>query len=316
LGEANIPPYSFIIQNPVVGAHTLTARATDNTNQIVTSLPVVLTIKSPTGEIIYFEDFNDGLAQDWQPAAGTWTVENFQYRHSTSNGIENCIYTGSTFADYTFSAKIKPDWDNNAGLIFNYTDESNYYFVELDANPQTAALKAVINGGESTLATANYTGGGAGNYVTVEIKNDGKVTTVKINGATVFNAISTPEITYGKIGLYTWWQPVWFDDVDVHAKGIDFSTPVIEFENRQTGLTIFPNPVTGESFTIQTVSLSGKKWLLKIFDITGVLNYSDFIESENITLNSSQFSNAGIYIVQLISNNHIFTGKIIIQKSI
>jgi hypothetical protein len=316
LGEVTAPPFSYILQNPAAGSHTFTARATDNTNQTVTSEPVLVKVKSAGGEIVYFEDFNDGLAQDWSPTAGNWAVENNQYRNSTSNGIENCIYTGSTFADYTFSAKIKPDWDNNAGLIFNYTDGNNYYFVELDANPKTATLKAVKNGSESTLATANYTGGGAGNYVTVEIKNDGKTTTVKINGATVFNAVSTPNISFGKIGLYTWWQPVWFDDVDVHAKGADFSTPVIDFENKQATLKIFPNPVTGESFTIQNVSTSGKKSMLKIFDITGNLVYSDFIENKDLTLSPNQFSNAGVYIVQIISNNQIYTGKIIIQKSI
>jgi hypothetical protein len=109
---------------------------------------------------------------------------------------------------------------------------------------------------------------------------------------------------------------VWFDDVDVHAKGADFSTPVIDFENKQATLTIFPNPVTGDSFTIQAVSPLGKKSQLKIFDITGVLMYSNFIENNDLTLSSSQFSNAGVYIVQIITNNHIYTGKIIIQKSI
>ena len=315
LGEDASPPFSITMQNPAAGSHTFTARATDNTNQTVTSEPVLVKVKPAGGEIVYFEDFNDGLAQDWSPTAGNWAVENNQYRNSTSNGIENCIYTGSTFADYTFSAKIKPDWDNNAGLIFNYTDGNNFYFVELDANPKTAALKAVKNGSESTLATANYTGGGAGNYVTVEIKNDGKTTTVKINGATVFNAVSTPNISFGKIGLYTWWQPVWFDDVDVKAKGADFSTPVIDFENKQATLKIFPNPVTGESFTIQSISISGKKSMLKIFDITGNLVYSDFMEGENITLNSNLFSNTGIYFVQIICNNQINTEKIVFRKT-
>jgi hypothetical protein len=138
---------------------------------------------------------------------------------------------------------------------------------------------------------------------------------VKINGATVFNAVSTPNISFGKIGLYTWWQPVWFDDVDVHAKGADFSTPVIDFENKQTTLKIFPNPVTGESFTIQSISISGKKSMLKIFDITGNLVYSDFMEGENITLNSNLFSNTGIYFVQIICNNQINTEKIVFRKT-
>jgi hypothetical protein len=222
---------------------------------------------------------------------------------------------GTTFADYTFSAKIKPDWDNNAGLIFNYTDADNYYLIELNANPKTAILKKIKNGGESNLATANYTGGGAGNYVTVEIKNDGKLTTVKINSVNVFNAVSTPDISFGKIGLYTWWQPAWFDDVDVKAKGVDFQTPVIDFETKQAKLKIFPNPVTGESFTIQSVSISGKKSQLKIFDVTGNLMYSDFMEGENITLNSNLFSNAGIYFVQIMSYNQIKTEKIVFRKT-
>lgn len=316
LGEATAPPYSFTIQNPAQGSHTLTVRATDNTNQTVISEKVIVTVKSQTGEITCFEDFNDGLAQDWTPATGAWTVENYQYRNSTSNGVESSIYTGTTFADYTFSAKIKPDWDNNAGLIFNYTDSNNYYFVELDANPQTAALKAVRNGSETTLATPNYTGGGAGNYVTVEIKNDGKLTTVKINGATVFNAVSTPNISYGKIGLYTWWQPAWFDDVDVKAKGKDFTTPVIDFVESQNTLAIFPNPVTGESFTIKTGHVTGTKSELKIFDITGTLVYTDSVGTESFVVNSNQLPNTGVYIVQLISNSHIYTGKIIFQKAI
>jgi hypothetical protein len=109
---------------------------------------------------------------------------------------------------------------------------------------------------------------------------------------------------------------VWFDDVDVKAKGADFSTPVIDFENKQAALTIFPNPVIGESFTIQAVSPSEKKSQLKIFDITGVLMYSGYIKNNDLTLYSSQFSNSGVYIVQIIGNNHIYTGKIIIQKSI
>jgi photosystem II stability/assembly factor-like uncharacterized protein len=313
IGEVTESPFTFSWENGTAGTWKITARATDNTNQTVSSNEVIITVKSETGEIIYFEDFNDGEAQDWLPAAGTWNVENNQYRNSTSNGIENSIYTGSTFADYTFSAKIKSDWDNNAGLIFNYVNAENYYLVEIDANPLTAYLKKIKNGTESTIATANYSGGGAGIYITVEIKNDGSKTTVKINGNTVFNEIATTDFTYGKIGFSTWWNPVWFDDVDVKAKGKDFSTPVIDFAENKNGLTIFPNPVTGESFTISTGRLLERKSELKVFDITGALVFSDWVETETFVVNTNLFPNSGVFIVQLVNSNLIYTGKVIIQ---
>lgn len=139
---------------------------------------------------------------------------------------------------------------------------------------------------------------------------------MKINGSTAFNEIATPDFIYGKIGFSTWWNPVWFDDIDVKAKGKDFATPVINFANNQNVPTIFPNPVTGESFTISTGRLLGKKSVLKIFDITGALVYSKSVETETFVVNSKLFPNAGVFIVQLVNSNLIYTGKIIIQKLI
>lgn len=311
LGETTFPPFSVIVSNPTAGSHTFTARATDNTNQTVTSEPVLVTVKSAGGEIVYFEDFNDGLAQDWSPAAGNWTVENNQYRNSTSNGIENCIYTGTTFADYTFSAKIKPDWDNNAGLIFNYTDADNYYLIELDANPKTASLKKLKNGSESTLATANYTGGGAGNYVTVEIKNDGKLTTVKINSAAVFNAVSTPDFSFGKIGLYTWWQPAWFDDVDVKAKGT--VTSVQQKVSIVSALVdVFPNPVTQGCFNVNISSTGGGQVQIYMYNMSGKLVLEQESGERNITVSTGKLQSPGMYLLKIITTNNSFRQKIVL----
>ncbi len=260
---------------------------------------------------VYFEDFNDGLAQDWAPAAGTWAVENNQYRNSTSNGIENCIYTGSTFADYTFSAKIKPDWDNNAGLIFNYTDADNYYLIELDANPKTATLKRVKNGSESTLAKANYTGGGAGNYVTVEIKNDGKLTTVKINSVTVFNAVSTSDFSFGKIGLYTWWQPVWFDDVDVKAKGT--VTSVQQKVNIvSASVDVFPNPVTQGCLNVNISSTGGGQVQIYMYNMSGKLVLEQESGERNITVSTEKLQSPGVYLLKIITPNNSFQQKIVL----
>jgi len=315
LDEDSESPFSYLLENAAAETYKLTARATDNTNQTVTSEEVIITVKSETGEIIYFEDFNDGEAQDWLPLAGTWNVENNQYRNSTSNGIENCIYNGSTFADYTFSAKIKSDWDNNAGLIFNYTNDENYYLIEIDANPLTAYFKRIKNGSVSTLSTAGYMGGGAGFYVAVEIKNDGTKTTVKINGNVIFNEVLTPELTFGKIGFSTWWNPVWFDDVDLHAKGKDFSTRTAIFEKGLTEMIVFPNPACGSSFSVKTLNKPGYPAQLNIYNLTGNLVYSEFKVGDSFKVPTLDFKNSGIFVIKLMSDNETFIQKILINKS-
>jgi hypothetical protein len=48
----------------------LSARAYDNSNQAVTSEHVQIKINPEAGIIHYFEDFNDGEAQDWIPVSG------------------------------------------------------------------------------------------------------------------------------------------------------------------------------------------------------------------------------------------------------
>jgi spore coat protein CotH len=147
------------------GTYQITAKATDNSNQTVSSEPVTVTVRAEGGKLIYLEDFNDGLAQNWAPSSGTWAVTDSQYFHSSANGVFNCIYNGSTFSDFTFSAKIKSEWDNNFGLIFNYQNEQNYYLVELDASPSTASLKRIKGGAESTLKQTTYNGSGGKRFL-------------------------------------------------------------------------------------------------------------------------------------------------------
>lgn len=311
IGEVDKNPFSYLWQNVEAGNFAFTAHATDNTGQTVVSGPVNITVKNETGEIIYFEDFNDGEAQDWLSVNGTWNVVDNQYRNSTNEGIEFSVYHGSTFFDFTFSAKIKSDWDNNAGLVFNYINENNYYLIELDANPKTAWLKKKINGVESTLATATYSGGGAGVWVDVEVINDGSATTVKINGNVVFSSVSTPEIKFGKIGFYTWWQPAWFDDVEVKAK----STVTFIADRklvRENSLEVFPNPVTGGWLNVKTALNSGEAVQWDIYDFSGRKLLSGKAAEQQFRISTQTLKSAGIYVLKLSSQNDSFLHKIVL----
>jgi photosystem II stability/assembly factor-like uncharacterized protein len=217
LGEDTDSAYTFSWTNVLEGTYQITAKATDNSNQTVRSEPVTVTVRAEGGKLIYLEDFNDGLAQNWAPSSGTWAVTDSQYFHSSANGVFNCIYNGSTFSDFTFSAKIKSEWDNNFGLIFNYQNEQNYYLVELDASPSTASLKRIKGGAESTLKQTTYNGSGGNVFYLAEVINNGQETTIKVDGQIIMENIATTDFIYGKIGLYAWWNKIWYDNVSVSA---------------------------------------------------------------------------------------------------
>lgn len=226
LGEDTDSAYTFSWSKVLAGTYQIIAKATDNSNQTVSSEPVNITVRAEGGKLIYFEDFNDGLAQDWAPSSGTWTVTDSQYYHSSADGIFNSIYNGSTFADFTFSAKIKSEWNNNFGLIFNYQNEQNYYLIELDASPSTAKLKRIKGGTEAVLKQTTYNGSGNNVFYMIEVINNGVQTTVKVDGQTIMENIATTDFNYGKIGLYAWWNKIWYDDISVSATT---DVPVEEF---------------------------------------------------------------------------------------
>ncbi len=313
LGEVKDSVFNFIWENMESGNYVLTARATDDSNQSVTSEPVQIKIKTMAGTLEYYEDFNDGEAQNWVPVSGQWSVLQNQYRNSSAEGIEINVYQGSTFYDYTYAVKINSDWDNNFGAVFNYTDESNYYLLELDANPQMAYLKMVYNGVHTTLAEASYSGGGTGAYIDVVIQNDGKYTSAWINDSLIFDQSANDSFSFGKIGLYSWWNPIWIDDIQVVAK----NTVVTEAASvllSDDSFTIYPNPIRNNSFTVYSGNeLPGKEVSIQIFNLEGNLLYTATESGNVFTVTTENCNNPGIYLVKLRNENRVINRKILIQ---
>lgn len=310
LGMDTIAPFVFYWENVSEGMHTLTAKATDNTNQSVISAPVTVNVQNEAGTITYTEDFNDGEAQDWLPASGAWAVVSNEYRNSTSDGLETAVYNGSTFADFTFSAKIKSAWNNNFGLIFNYVDEDNYYFVEFDAAPFKAWLKMMKDGNEIIVDETTYQGQGPGVYQLVEIVNNGSETTVKIDGNLVFENISTTDFKYGKIGFYTWWNPVSFEDVYVKAKGKMLSNN--DLESIAVSPTIYPNPVQGNSVTVKTNFQPNEPYYFLVYDMAGNQIVNRKKTESSFIFSTQDLKCSGMYILNFINDYQRFTNKLIL----
>ena len=262
----------------VTGTTTITAKTVDGNFTATTSI----TVTEPIEGTDYFEDFNDGLAQGWQKTTGTWTLSNNEYNNTTSTEEEISFYGGAIFTNYTFSAKANPSWDNEFGLVYNYQDANNFLALVLDVNPKNAYIKQKVDGTWTTLATSTYTGG-AGQWNTIEVTVDNGKSSVKINGSAVFTTVTTSQFITGKIGLYSWYNPVKFDDVDVKSNTIITALETTaELSN-----TAYPNP-----FTTHIQLSFEQSWYL--YNSTGQL-----IKSGTSQIINSQDLEAGLYMLQL-----------------
>jgi photosystem II stability/assembly factor-like uncharacterized protein len=314
IGESTDAPFSFPWKNVSRGTYIIHCIATDNSGETTQSSAVSIQFFGPAGKVSYIEDFNDGLAQKWKNLTGSWQVTDFQYSHTSGDGVYRCIYEGSSFYDYTFSVKTKAAWGNILGLIFNYQDSKNYYLLTMDTDPLTAVIKRVKNGAESTLKTASYSGGGTNVTVPVTIQNKSGLTTITISNKVVFNMEPTPDFLDGMVGFYTWYNPAWFDDVEVIASaklytGID---PVISEEES----TIRISSEQGDAGTCRVAFKDVQNEVFyRITDLEGREINSEklFNVKEFMVPGLQQASASGLYLLQVKSGKTTATFKIVMH---
>ncbi|CCH00258.1 hypothetical protein FAES_2249 [Fibrella aestuarina BUZ 2] len=217
VGTATAAPYTYLWTNVPVGVYFVTARATDNAGVTNVSDAVKITVDGLGSDVLYAEDYNTNTAVGWQANGGTWTAANQRYESTNTNGEFTSFYNGASFTNYSYSVDATASWDNNIGVVFNYQNTNNYYIVVFNSKSKTVDLKKKVNGTLTTIASTTFTGGGTGASHAISITNNGSTTTVKINGNTVFNNVSTTDFAGGKIGLYSFYCPSRFDNVIVRA---------------------------------------------------------------------------------------------------
>jgi hypothetical protein len=185
-----------------------------------TNTPVPPTATSSGGT--YSEDFNDGQAQSWTLVSAA--VESQQLRVGNWESAQSAIYDGRTFsANYTYKVDVTTPASSTSNvlrILFNYTNSTNYYYVEIPGGASNSVkLKKVVNGSTSTLATygaysikdvwatfeIQYASGG---YITVKATKAGSTTTL-------FNNVRDTSLTSGKIGLQGAWMRMMADNVIV-----------------------------------------------------------------------------------------------------
>jgi hypothetical protein len=306
----------------------------------------------PVSDFDYEEDFESGEATGWTPimnsVEGNWLVEEntatsggLQYHNSNGADMISSIYQNQSFENFSLTATIYSVWGNKAGIIFNYQDEDNFYVIEHWGSHKNLYLRERVDGiwetGEGNEAEGGYiwnpdsmfqandkyksridTLVASEWYETGEFADkirldnaDGK-TSVWINDVLIFDKVETPLFTNGKIGLYTHWNPAFIDDIKVVPFGT--VTGLKEVQNNRNSLVIYPNPVNGDIFTIDTKDF-GHRINIRIYNSNGQLVSEDFAtNSENYVVNvNEQRLNKGFYLIQVSSENKVSSTKLVIN---
>jgi len=158
---------------------------------------------------------NAGYAANFGTGATGWTLTNA----SAANGTltignweqsASAIYEGQTFtAPYVYEIKGSAaggDYGNMVRILFNYTDGSNYNYVEYNGGQwNTITLKKVVGGTTTTLATYPGSLDIRNALIRIQAAAGGQFTVTAIqNGtATTLFQVTDSSNTSGKIGAST-----------------------------------------------------------------------------------------------------------------
>jgi hypothetical protein len=168
-----------------------------------------------------FENFD--LPRDppsWSKVRGTWdqTGGTLNSRAASVNDLATLRWHRST--DYTLRGRMQNLYSgpgNRIGFAFNFNFETGDYYEVLFAPTGEAYLNKFIQGQLTQIATGTHTALGRAVWFDVELARRGPLSTVRVNGQTVFQNVATGQLDdslkSGEVGLITHWARANFDDM-------------------------------------------------------------------------------------------------------
>ncbi|MFB9327118.1 sugar-binding protein [Paenibacillus aurantiacus] len=209
--------------------YTLTVRSFDSAGALsAPSNTLAATTAAGPGTLAFSDDFQDGAADGWTIANGTWAVVTSGgskvYKQSAWTTV-NAFSTAdaSAYANYSVETNIKltqNDIDLAAGITARYQDPNNFYYFRIKAGK--LQIGKSVNGTVTIIAQKNYPMATNVVYNFTAVLNNSALD-FYVNGFKELSVADTSH-TSGKIGLYAFKTGVEFDDVKViHDR--DFAPP-------------------------------------------------------------------------------------------
>jgi hypothetical protein len=226
------------------GVHTITTTVTDTTggsHAATTTINVV-----PTAATLLRDDFNDNNSTGWSVTdegttnapsawnASTGVLVQTSNIHTTPVTAANVARpgtfsrwtAGSAWTNYSLTAELRAGDDDVIGVMFRYTNTSNYYRFSIDRERPSRRLQKKRNGTWTTI-WSDATAYNLNQTYVVEVIANGSTITVKVDGTQLWSGTDTNALTTGTVAMYAWNNTdARFDNVLVRDLGVPFSRSV------------------------------------------------------------------------------------------
>jgi hypothetical protein len=182
----------------------------------------------------FYDDFENGISSSWEfRTPSRWSLDeqdgnNSLFLNSTDYGdyatkmlgeygiLRDSQKWGEEFR-FTCAAKSNEDLLANTAadfaVIFGFLDDLNYYYVQWQ--PENVKLHRIING-ERTLFTEYYFKNDFERVLSLSVQLVNRGLRVTVDGQQVFSYdMSDVEAVAGKLGIGSYNDSVWFDNVNV-----------------------------------------------------------------------------------------------------
>jgi len=173
----------------------------------------------PQPVTLFQDDFEDNDYNGWTLSGGSWSVTDDGTKvlsQSLASG-EALAYTGNaSWSNYTLSARLKLlTASGNAGLLFRYSDASNYYMFRLnDAADKAELYKKTA--GTLTLVSSASAAVTPGQWTDIKVTVSGSTVTGFVGGTQVIQWTDPGTLPAGgKIGIRMHTTSARIDDVKV-----------------------------------------------------------------------------------------------------
>lgn len=248
--------------------------------------------------LMFSDDFEtDRFISDWDFIFGKWDITNGNLVQSSNYYTEG--YIGGAFAltgsddwnNYSVSADMMSTDNDKIGLIINYQNDSNFYFLSWSQQDNYLQMSKYIEGNLFTLASKD-TSYVINQYMNARIENNSGNIRVFLDSILIFDVFDL-SLKSGRAGLYCHGnQNSYWDNFKVCALE-DGVTTLINNKKSIKNLRIYPNPV-GDFVNFQLL----KKGEIIIIDMSGnVLMKREGIVGENRV--NIQKWNRGMYIIRI-----------------
>jgi hypothetical protein len=276
------------------------------------------------------DDFEDGGKLDWSPKTparwsldmddgrGTYHLNTTDYSQDGDMPGEYALLEDHVFQDFVLEITVKQPELNSGnafadyGVIFGYTDASNFYYFLANKDPGSNELFRVMNGTRFSLLNLQESIIPDDDYHTFGFE--------VLDGYFYFETDDNDwaveeDFPEGKVGLCSYNDEVFFDDFRI--------TPVIEdpsgvhtYQKSGSDLLVYPNPAS-DYIDLETGDQVGRTVMLIITDMQGKQVYRNIVSRGShegvFRIPGIGKLGQGLFLVRIIDGHQQYVQKLVVR---